>query len=351
MINKKLIQYAIKDYEYMKNYKTDRDVLVDKTFKSLSSTDHNKYKKISRSLLEIVIYTDDSKNPHIRFRYDTSKNIDNRVISYKIGYEKWFRHALKNNHMIKPGVFYVYVTDVYYFENDRIPFGVMAKPENKGGILIPENTLFSNKVDDRDYNHEELGQLFSEKCKMPYDDRKESAFFKGANTGTDKWDIREYIEKNVIGFDIFNVKLSGKRIPNYDYCKYAVLLNLPGNQPWSYRFREVLMSCSLAVDIAVSVSYDKGKTWNKPWTHFWMCLFEHDVHYIKIDTKFIEGDTAFNNNEKKQLLINLNKLMDDFKKNKEHYKKIATSGCNLMKSIKMKHVYQYMTDIWNMTQD
>ena len=349
-INKKLIDYAVKDYEYMMHHKKQRDTSVEEAF-STNSNNSNKYKKLLRSLLGIIIFIGKTGLPEIKFRYDkNNSNMDNRIIAYKNGYYEWFNHAIKNNHSIKPGVFYVYVTDVYYYENDHVPFGIMAKPENRGGILIPENTLFSNIVEDKDYNHEQLAELFGEKCNIPYDNRKELAFFKGANTGADKWNIRKYIEDAVSNSNMFNVKLTGKKIPNYDYCKYAVLLNLPGHQPWSYRFREVLLSCSLAVDIAVHVSYDGGKTWNKPWIHFWSCLFEHNVHYIKIDTKFIENNNEFNTKEKEKLLNNLNKLMDDFSQNKKHYKSIATNGCKLMRSIKMKHIYQYMTDVWNMIQ-
>ena len=352
-INKKLIEYAKKDYEYMKNYKKQRDTTVEEAY---SPDKHTKYKFLLHSLLGIIISINDDGKLDIKFRY--IKNLDDintnsRLYIFKKGYLEWFNYAIKNNHNIIPGNFYVWISDVYYYYNDRLPFGMMAKPENRGGILIPENTFFSNPVEEIEYNHEQLSELFSKKCNIPYNNRKEVAFFKGANTGEHKWNIRKFMEdsvKDIVKNSMFNVKLTGKIIPNYDYCNYAVLLNLPGQQPWSYRFREVLLSCSLAVDIAVSSSYDKGKTWNKPWIHFWSCLFENNVHYIKIETRFIENDSKFNNEENKKLLDNLKILMNDFKKNKTYYEKIASNGCKLMKSIKMKHVYQYMTDVWNMVQ-
>ena len=342
-INNKLIEYAKKDYEYVKKYKNNKNNndLFNNTFN----------KKLLRSLLGIIIYNHNEKL-NIKFRYDKNNKNDNdtRIIVYKNGYKKWFDYAIKNNHKLKTGIFYLYISDVYYYENDRLPFGIMAKPENKGGLLIPENTLFSNIVENKEYNHEQLSKLFEEKCNKNFDERIPTAFFKGANTGADKWNLRKYLEDTFNNVDGFNIKLTGKKIPNYEYCNYSILLNLPGHQPWSYRFREVMLSCSLAVDIAVSVSYDGGKTWNKPWIHFWSCLFENNIHYIRIDTKFIENDKVFNDNEKEKLVINLNNLISDFKINKKKYEKIALNGCDLMRSIKMKHIYQYITDLWNLVQ-
>lgn len=107
---------------------------------------------------------------------------------------------------------------------------------------------------------------------------------------------------------------------------------------------------SLSVDIAVYISYDGGKTWNEPLIHFWSPLFENGKHYVRIDTKYIYQNENFNKKEKKKLLNNIQKLVDDVRTNPEKYSKIASNGCKLMRSVKMKHVYQYMTDIWNMSQ-
>ncbi len=344
-INDKLIKHAIKDYNYVKHNIKNRNNIIN------NSNNGNLNNKLLRSLLGIIIYYDNNdKKLNIKFRYDkTNKNMDNRIISYKNGYKKWFLYATQNNHKIKTGIFYLYISDVYYYENDKLPFGVMAKPENKGGLLIPENSLFSYQVENKEYNHEELSNLFEQKCNKTFDNRKQIIFFKGANTGADKWNIRKYLEDILKLNEKFDISLTGARVPNYEYCNYAILLNLPGHQPWSYRFREILLSCSLVVDVSVNVSYDKGKTWNNQWIHFWNCLFIPNKHYIKIDTKFIENDDIFNKNEKEKLKEKLIHLIDDFRINNEKYKKIAIEGCTLMRSIKMKHVYQYMTDLWNLT--
>ena len=65
-INKKLIDYAVKDYEYMMHHKKHRDTSVEEAF----SNNSTKYKKLLRSLLGIIIFIGKTGLPEIKFRYD-----------------------------------------------------------------------------------------------------------------------------------------------------------------------------------------------------------------------------------------------------------------------------------------
>ena len=143
-----------------------------------------------------------------------------------------------------------------------------------------------------------------------------------------------------------SIQLKGAQLPIYDFCKYMILLNLPGNQPWAYRFREILLMGSLVVNISVYASYDNGKTWNDPWIHFWSCLFNPNEHYVDLEYRWMENNEEYNKKQNQKLFSDLENLNKDILKNREKYSKIAYNGSKKMRQLSMDTIYRYITYIF-----
>ena len=337
--------YLDKEFEtidkdkYLKEKKLYNDTIFDKGNKK-----REKLKKMA-----IVVNT---KKGQIKFSKHNMSIKIRRSIRYMNFFRGWLKWCRQNNIRVPNASLYLYIADVHYFENDTLPVCLMAKPANRAGILIPEDTIYCTEIRGikdkvKCLDHDELAKLMIDKCILPFQERDPTMFFKGADTGkTDKWAIRNMLKKQYENDNSISIQLKGAQLPIYDFCKYMILLNLPGNQPWAYRFREILLMGSLVVNISVYASYDNGKTWNDPWIHFWSCLFNPNEHYVDLEYRWMENNEEYNKKQNQKLFSDLENLNKDILKNREKYSKIAYNGSKKMRQLSMDTIYRYITYIF-----
>jgi hypothetical protein len=141
----------------------------------------------------------------------------------------------------------------------------------------------------------------------------------------------------------YEIHIKDKYVPMYDFCKYKYLLNLPGNQPWSYRKAKILPMGSLIIDILVNQSYiiNNKKVTNGKWIQFFTEYFTPNEDYIEISYDWIEGIT--NDKEVNKIYKKINKIYDYYENNQNEYDTIRENA--------VRKANQFNTKIFNKTYD
>lgn len=270
-----------------------------------------------------------------------------KLIQETLKYIKYLKLPMPNT------TIFLYVSDVYAFEHQDLPFFVITKPKNKTGILIPDNTFYSHTtVSSKSESWEET----MKKCinnHIPTNKKQNTIFFRGANTDSGRQNIRNAMynlshNKSVYNLNlnglnkhkqnIFNVELKGRQ-PIETFTKYKYLLNLPGNQPWSYRFKYLFLMKSVVININVKQKYKNTKDINDTWINFFDILLEPNVDYIELPFQWNEGEDKHNILQLKKLISNIKHVYEKIEMNPELYEKIAKNGFNKIKEISNKMIY------------
>ena len=90
-----------------------------------------------------------------------------------------------------------YTSDTHFYLDNDIPFFIEAKPRNKKGILYPDQNYYSILVDNKHVTYDEFKEIVkSKKCDSIYK-KEDIIYFSGANTGSDKHNIRMKL-KNIV---------------------------------------------------------------------------------------------------------------------------------------------------------
>src|SRR5437016_5788129 len=122
----KLINDQIEVYDYNGVYDKLEEVFKQK-------------KKYRRSILKIII-----KNNNIVFEDEPGG--DKRKNDFVILFVELKRYLAKTSRKLSDCIIYLYVTDSYNFEYQELPFFIMARPNNKKGILLPDNTFRCHNI-------------------------------------------------------------------------------------------------------------------------------------------------------------------------------------------------------------
>jgi hypothetical protein len=301
------IKNNLKDYRF-----------TDDTFAKLKKTlDHERFKhttvcaKIHNGKLEIIY---DSPKKEKKRKHEMLQLIRNSISYYQ-----------KKNITFPDVLFYLYVSDTYAYQYQDLPLFIMAKPLNKTGILMPDNTFFCHDINQRCYDWTSV----KDECKKTEHDKENVLFFAGANTDAGRQNIRSGLYKlEVDGTTKMPLKILLKQ-PKISLCefkKFKYLLNLPGNQPWSYRFKYLFLMKSLVINVNVLQLYDEKNGWNHQWVNFFDVIFEKDVDYINIDYYWKENDEVFNQKSFNDLITKLESTYEQYDKNDDAYKMMAQSG-------------------------
>lgn len=230
---------------------------------------------------------------------------------------------------------FLFVSDVYVYWDNSLPLFVIAKPKNKKGILIPDNTFKShqnvNKIS-------ENWETTKEKCInkiIPFDKKKDVLFFIGGNTDTGRQNIREGLYKLSQGEKLLDLKVNNTNLPlqiefahNRDlseFTEFKYLLNLPGNQPWSYRFKYLFLAKSLVINVDVRQKFDDDY-FNSTWINFFDVIFEPNIDYVNLEYYWIESNQSYNNYQFVKLIKDLELTYEYYKTNKEEAYKVTNSG-------------------------
>jgi hypothetical protein len=284
-----------------------------------------------------------------------SSDMDGRVTKMRRYLEAWHRRFGRRLGLTSSLV--LYVSDAYLWEHPELPACVFAKPINRprGGLLIPDDHFFCNETlidagagQPPRYvclSQDELVAFFRKECAQEFRDRADKAYFRGADTGRQgKWAVRRELADRFAnsGGTVIDVRLGPPRVSQKCYCRPKVLLNLPGNQPWSYRMRELFLTGSLVVDVVVHVSYDGGKTYNDRWVQWWSWALTPGADYIQVDIRWIAGNDSHNAVQHALLADRMQRLMKEVTEDPERYAAIAASGKARMQSITNRTVDKYV---------
>jgi hypothetical protein len=283
-------------------------------------------KKYSLSVLRVTIK--DGKAIGNSFDGDSRKKVILQLINDSLDFAK------KINKIIPDVTFYIYASDVHSYEYQNLPFWVISKPENDNGILFPDNTFKCHPINNVCHTWDDAKKVIYEKCDNVTKITK--MYFKGANTGADKHNLRIQLMDEEKRANIpIQIILSRPNDPMYSFCKYKYLLNLPGHQPWSYRFKYLFLMKSLVIDVVVRQHY--GKDENKRWMNFYDSCFVPWQDYVQINYHWHEGKD--NSAEFKKLLNRLKTIFDFFEKNPDKYNEIVKNGYDKAKKITQEVVH------------
>lgn len=258
---------------------------------------------------------------------------------------------------IRDGILYLHVADEFVYQYPNLPIMIIAKPKNKKGILMVDNTFVDIEPETQTaetksdmINWEKNYKFIQSKCeKIGVEKKMNKVFFIGQNIALKKTDfnIRKWLneEMNNVKNMPLEVLLTDKSgyIPNSDFCKYKYLLNLPGMSPWSFRFKFLFLMKSLIINIALYRQY--GKLYDDKWINIFDSLFIPNKDYIEI---------SYNYNDKENQSDNLKKILKDIgeiykimEKDSEFYNKITNNGYKKGKILNEKNISKIAYNIIN----
>lgn len=303
---------------------------------------HEEYKKNNRlreagTIIEI-------KNNKIIIESMCTKEVNRTnaiisLISKSIEYIKKKKMNFPNTKL------FLFVSDVYVYWEQSLPLFVIAKPKNKKGILIPDNTFTShlnvNKIS-------ENWETTKEKCIkkiIPFDKKKDVLFFIGGNTDTGRQNIREGLYKLSQGEKVSGLELemTKSHLPLQiefahdrdlsEFTEFKYLLNLPGNQPWSYRFKYLFLAKSLVINVDVRQKFGDLDYFNGTWINFFDIIFEPNIDYVNLEYYWIESNETYNNYQFNKLIRDLELVYKYYHTNPEELYQMSNNGFNKILNI------------------
>jgi hypothetical protein len=265
-----------------------------------------------KSLTKIKI-----ENGILIVNFDEKNDFCNRCKSIEKLFERCFKKYSKE---IPDVTLYVITTDGFAYYHQHLPFLILAKPLNEFGILLPDDSFINNKIEEQSYDWDETRKIILNNCNYQINKKISKIYFRGVNNGNKKHNLRALFKNEVQELPEFKIEISNKMIPIYNFCKYKYLLNLPGGQPWSYRFKYLFLMNSLVIDIQLLQKYKKCI--NSKWVNFFDSFLEEDEDYIPIKVIYEEGKPL----NHRKILLKVAKIYDFYQKNPKKYNKIVKSG-------------------------
>ncbi len=315
---KSQIKNQINEYEY-------NDEIINKLYSEFKKSDRLKE---CGSIIKI-------SNNKIIIEYMCTKEI-NRTNSIIRLIEKSIEYIKKRKMNYPDTKLFLFVSDVYAYFDQDLPLFILAKPKNKKGILIPDNTFESHPNVQR---KNEDWETVKEKCNkhiVPFNKKKDVLFFIGGNTDINRQNIRSNLKKLSEGESVNGITVNSNKLPlqiefqhNKDlseFSEFKYLLNLPGNQPWSYRFKYLFLAKSLVINVDVRQRFEDSEYVNDTWINFFDTIFEPNLDYINLVYQWFSNNEEFNNYQFKKLINNLELTYEFYNKNQSQYESMAKSG-------------------------
>lgn len=321
-----------------------------------------KYSSNMYAKMDIALKSTFKLNHHIlKIKIENNKmTILNKVKAYQRreeGLIKIVQMALKYG-KIRDGIIYMHVADEYIYQYPELPFMIIAKPENKNGILIPDNTFVDIEPEaktaidnNKMINWDENKNMVDEKCnKINKVDKQNKIFFIGQNINMKKteFNMRKWLFDNQHQFKNLEILLNDKNnyVPVSDFCKYKYLLNLPGMSPWSFRFKFLFLMKSLVINVALLRKY--SSSYDKKWINIFDPMFIKNKDYIEIDFEFGSNKSETEiENSLDNLLKNIVLIYNKFEQNQQLYDKIVANGYKKGEKITKKLVAKIAYNIIN----
>jgi len=319
------------DFKYYNNTYAKMDIALKSTFK----LDHHILKiKIENNKMTIL----------------------NKVKAYQRreeGLIKIVKMALKYG-KIRDGIIYLHVADEYIYQYPELPFMIIAKPEDKTGILIPDNTFVDiepetkTAIDNKKMiNWDDNKTMINEKCnKIKITEKKNKIFFIGQNINMKKteFNIRKWLYEHQNRLDNLEILLTDNNnyVPMSNFCNYKYLLNLPGMSPWSFRFKFLFLMKSLIINIALLRKY--SDSYDKKWINIFDPMFIKNRDYVELNYEYSSIDQSNNLNN---LLKNIEMIYNEFEKNNKLYTKIVNNGYKKGQKINKKIIAKIAYNVIN----
>ncbi len=319
------IKNQINEFEYNKE-------IINKLYKSYKT---NERFMDSGCILEI-------KNNQIIKEFIGKKEY-NRINDIIQLIENSIQYIKKKNMNYPDTKLFLFISDVYVYWDQELPVFILAKPKNKKGILIPDNTFNSHRDASSKMMNWEETKLECYKNIVPINKKKDKLFFIGGNTDKSRQDIRSNLKKLSNGESVYGIKTNNKELPLdirfehnlkiSEFGEYKYLLNLPGNQPWSYRFKYLFLTKSLVINVDVHQRFKGGDGFNESWINFFDVIFERNLDYINLPFHWFDSDEKYDEYEFKKLICGMENTYDYFEKNPEKYEQMVSNGYSKAQNI------------------
>jgi hypothetical protein len=258
---------------------------------------------------------------------------------------------------IRDGILYLHVADEYVYQFPNLPIFIIAKPKDKNGILMVDNTFVDVEPETKTaetksimIDWEENGKMVNEKCNdNKLKDKMNKVFFIGQNISLKKtnFNMRKWLndEMSKIKTMPLEVLLTDKSgyVPTSDFCKYKYLLNLPGMSPWSFRFKFLFLMKSLIINVALYRQY--GNAYDEKWINIFDSIFIPNKDYIELSYNYNENENQ--NDNLKKLITDIDEIYKIMEKDTEFYNRITNSGYKKGKIINNKNISKIAYKVLN----
>jgi hypothetical protein len=258
-----------------------------------------------------------------------------------------------NHYKIQDLIFYIYVGDDFNYKYINLPIFILAKPINKRGVLFPDQTFIDIEPEISTEQNKNAAKTIEEITNnsiiLDTNKKTKEIFFIGQtiNLIETKFNLRELMQT----FDKpFNIQLISKNTINKiikmnEFSKFKYLLNLPGQFPWSFRFKFLFKMRSLVININL---YNMKYKSDEKWINIMDPLFIPDLDYKSIDFYYNPLDSISQVNKKildlqKQIL----QIYSYYENNLAEYEKIVNNGYNKSQLINLDNVYLIIYTILN----
>jgi hypothetical protein len=284
-------------------------------------------------------------------KYNSTGNTDDRIEHIL----ELIKKSLKPERIINT-ILFIWISDRFPWETDiqkYIPLYVFAKPKNTNYLIFPDNTFQCLNLEEKHksecYNFDIIKNLILKKCKK--NKKTNKIYFKGANTNRFNHKLRNNLEEYSKTKKWITVKLDGETNyePIYNFCKYKILLNLPGHYPWSNRFKYLFLMKSLVINISVKTINTNSYYIDKPYISFIDYFVKPNKDYLDIKMTYYKTNKNDSNEsiqkiieKNKQEFIKIKKKLKKIYKNIHKYDEIINNGFSTVSKLNMNYVYDYI---------
>lgn len=273
--------------------------------------------KYHKTMLKVVVK--DNKMQFFRYNQDVER------ITLMVDLLKKVQEYIdKNNKKLLDCIMYIYIANTYTYEYQNLPFFVLAKPSNRSGIIIPDETFIAYDVKGIKVDWDELKDIIKSHCNMEKYDKINKLYFRGPNAGAEKHNVRKLLEKERKLNTFYDITVGSYAVPIYENCKYKYLLNLPGHQPWSARFKYYLLMKSLMIHIDLRQHFEYSE--NEQWITFFGRLIEDKVEFVRLIYDWYEGDQDKNKKSLSKLIGEIKETYTYYEDNPDAYDDIVNNG-------------------------
>lgn len=327
------IKSDLSDFKYNKNLEKDMDYII-----------YNDA-KIKISAVKIVIK--DMNISNIISSYNDPRISDViELVKRSLDYAK--RNGLKVNDTY----IYFYSCDVYVWEYQEYPFFVYSKPKNKKGILFPDHSFIRNKISTISSWNKQKSELIKSVIQNPNKKINKIYFYGGGGDISARHKYRHKLRD--LHLPNMEIHIRDKWKSMTTLSKYKYLLNLPGVQPWSNRFKYLFLTKSLVINVNLlqTYIYKSGKIYkNLKYINFYDNLFIPNRDYIDIDVEYVEerknNYKIYNEKQFKKSVDKIEKVYNFMEKNEKLYSRMVNNAYKKVNLITEEIIYKNMIKLMN----